>query len=428
VPYAAGQEIVFDFASLIPATADRVPAEPADRIERVTSAVPWGRGMIMVDGELMVLSRGRHRGEGGPAEGFDDSAGIIWRVDPASAEAVVPGEPAGETVRTNATPWILPTSPPFHLYDPGTPPEADELMGRPYCALAFDGDSRNVFVCAYAGAELPDGFRKHRTDAVLRHDLRTGTWHVVEQHDPRSTAHPHHDPRTNPPPHGWADGADGCAVAGDFLYVTAKDNHLVIQYDLGQIRETPDAPAPASRPVIGPHVLLSHPGGQTRVEVLGPSAVAVHDGWLYVGYRTSSVVIRFRLDEDGRVINDGPLPEAQLIGVFQPFDRDTRRSGNLYDLALDDTGDLYVSMGTRGRVWRFKPDPARPFFGNDAGDRDPDAEPFVDLPRLLGKPASLNNILIGDDGFLYVSSRTNDLVGGQTHGTIYRVPVRSPSR
>lgn len=434
VPYGPGQERVPDFGALVPEheVTTAIPREVA--LERVTTAVPWGRGMAIVDGELIVLSRGRHRGDGGVDQGIVDRAGTLWRVDRSVCEPVVPGQWAGQAVRHNAVAFAAPTDPPFHLYDYSRPPRDDVLMARPYCALAFDEVSRNLFVCAYSGAELPE-FRKHATDAVYRYDLRDRQWHVVEQHDPdvvpreslgsviSNEHYPHHDPEHNPPPHGWVNGADGCTAVGRFLYVPAKDNHVVVQYDLDGIRRDPAAGAPAGRPVLGSRMTISYPGGQQEMEVLGPSGVAVYGDHLYVGYRTSSIVVRVRLDGNRDVVRapDGRVT-GELIAVFEPWDPEKKRSGNLYDIGISGSGELFVSMGKEGRVWRFTPDPDHPFFGNDHTGRPTTAPPFLDMTELLGRRTGCNNIFVDrEGGYLYVSSRSNDNGDGRIRGTIYRV-------
>jgi len=437
VDFPPRQERVPDFGRLVPEGDPRPAAERQVVLERVTTAVPWGRGMAMVDGELIVLSRGRHRGEGGVSERIVDHAGTLWRVDVSTSEPVVPGVWAGDAVRSNAEVFAPPTEPPFNLYRHDGPPEADRRMARPYCALAFDEVSRNLFVCAYAGAELSSGFRKHATDAVYRYDLRDRRWHVVEQHDPAvvpqsdlgivvpNQYYPHHDPATNDPPHGWVNGPNGCIGVGDFLYVPAKDNHLLVQYDLGGIRADPAAGPPASRPVLEGRMVLTHPGGEEVVDVLGASSVGIHGDWLYLGFRTSSIVARVPLDEGGDVI-PGPdgLLRGELIAVFEPWSPETGRSGNLYDLDLDASGELFVSMGRSGKIWRITPDPERPFYGNDRSGRPTSAAPFLDLSALAGRPTGCNTIYVDRaTGYLYISSRNNDTGAGEIHGTIYRVRI-----
>jgi len=441
-PYPAKQERVEDFAALVPKGPISNVAAPARTLERVTTAVPWARGMAFVDGQMIVLSRGRHRGEGGVSAELVDHAGTLWRVDRSVCEAVIPGEHAGPAVRSNATVFAEPTSPPFALYRHDRPAADDILMDRPYCTLVYDHASRNLFICAYSGAELASGFRKHATDAVHRYDLRDRSWHVVERHHPGAAVvprealeavisnvyYPHHDPATNPPPHGWANGADGCVAVGRFLYVAAKDNHLVVQYDLEAIRRDPAAPSPPSRPVLGDRLIIGLPGGggggERSMEVLGPSAVAHHGDHLYIGYRTSSVVVRMPVDDEGDIVRrpDGQVA-ADLIAVFEPWDSRTRRSGNLYDIAISPSGELFVSMGTEGRVWRLTPDPAHPFYGNDQTARQTSAPPFLDMSALAGRKTGCNNIAVGDDGYLYVSTRNNDNGEGEMHGTIYRARI-----
>ena len=343
--YPVRGEIVADFGQFIPADLTFEHTPVASELQRVTTAVPWGRGMVIVDDQLIILSRGRHRGEGGLDPSLDDHAGTLWAVDPALAEVVLPGALAGAEVQSNARVFVEPTTPPFHLYDFASDAHQDLLMCRPYCALEYDPVSENLFVCAYSGAEFRGGFRKHATDAVFRFDLRSQDWNIVEQHrhdvvpeDALGTViandyYPHHVPGLNDPPHGWVNGPDGCTIAGDFLYVSAKDNHVVAQYDLTEIRDNPAAPAPASRPVLGTNIMLRHPRGITPVEILGPSSVIACDQWLYVGFRTSSIVIRIPLDDRGdlRRRDDGMI-EAELIGVFEPWRSARGRSGNLYAL------------------------------------------------------------------------------------------------
>jgi hypothetical protein len=440
VDYAPKQERVHDFGALVPEHEATWKRPQNLALERVTTAVPWGRGMTTVDGELIVLSRGRHRGEGGVDQAIVDHAGTLWRIDTSVSEPVVPGEWAGEAVRRNARVFAAPAEPPFHLYEHDAPPEQDTLMARPYCALAYDEASRNLFVCAYSGAELSTGFRKHATDAVYRFDLRDKRWHIVEQHDPTvvprealqavvpNTYYPHHDPSTNPPPHGWVNGPDGCIGVGRYLYVPAKDNHVVVQYDLDAIRRDPDAGPPSSRPVLGATMIISHPGGEREMEVLGPSSVAVHDDYLYIGYRTSSVVVRVPLDESGDIVRepDGRV-RGELIAVFEPWDAKRQRSGNLYDITMSAAGELFVSMGTEGRIWMIMPDPERPFYGNDQARRPTTTPPLLDMTERVGRTTGCNNIFFDDTTrHLYISSRNNDTGEGEIHGTIYRVKLPDP--
>lgn len=405
------------FALLMLAAAPLLADEPPVRLERVSQGVPWPRGIaVFEDGgreRVVVLARGRHRRSGGVDPTVDDRAGTLFELDPDVAEPVVPGAAPGAAVVANAR--VLAGPPPFNPWDGVTPPLEDRRMDRPYCTLAWDAASRNLIVCAFSGVDGADGaFRKNATDALLRYDLRASRWFVVEQHRPDAVPpaaltrvvpndfYPHHDPAANAPPHGWLNGPDGCAVAGEVLYAVAKDNSVLVQYDLAAIRRDPAAPPPPSRLVLGDAVDLG--GVPTHVE--GHSALAVRDGWLYVGFRTTSQVIRLRLDARGDLVR--PL-RAELIARFAPWDGAT--SDDLVDLAFDPAGGLHVATARTGRVWRVGvPDPARVF---DAGA----AAPLVDLRALTGHAqARCGNIAFDGRGRLYVC-------GGayEGRGVIYRV-------
>lgn len=382
------------------------------RLERVSSGVPWPRGIAVVEGDggerIVVLARGRHRRSGGVDRALDDRAGTLFEVDPAVAEVVVAGAAPGEAVAANAR--ALAGPPPFNPWDRTTPPLDDVRMDRPYCTLAWDAASRNFIVCAFSGVDAPDGaFRKNATDALLRYDLRTSRWYVVEQHRPEvvpagalsdvvpNDFYPHHDAATNAAPHGWLNGPDNCAVVGELLYAVAKDNSVLAQYDLAGIRRDPDAPPPASRVVLRDRVTLD--GVSTHVE--GHSALAARDGWLYVGFRTTSQVIRLRLDARGDLVRPHV---AELVARFAPGD-------DLIDLAFDPAGALHVVTSRTGRVWRVgPPDPARPF--------EPGAKPpLVDLRALTGDPeARCGNITFDRRGRLYVCGGSYE-----GRGAIFRV-------
>lgn len=440
VRWPALGERVPDFTRFVPTPAYAIPRDlppPCRRLERVTTAVPWPRGLAWVDGNLVVLARGRHRRHGGVDPALDDRCGSLFLVDPDVSETVAPGEPPSEPVRSNARLLAAPDPEVTHLPDGALPPLQDYLMERPYCTLAYDPVSRNLFLCGYSGVDLPGGkFRKNATDSILRYDLRVGRWFLVERHDPASVpseqlartapndAYPHADPRTTDPPHGWLNGPDGCTVVGDFLYACGKDNHLVVRYDLSEIRRDPEAPPPPGRPVLGPRVRLRHPRGEDDVELLGPSALAASEGYLYVGYRTSSVVVRYRVDARGRVTDPGV---ADLVAVFRPFDPATGKAANLIDMAFDPFGRLFVSCASRGRVWCLGvPDPDHPILAVEEPDRPASALPFLDLPALLGRSAHCGNILFDPRGRLYVASGAKDDPDGPMRGVVYRATPAPP--
>lgn len=428
-------EQVPDFGSLVPRVAQDPPSPRGNpipvRLERISTAVPWPRGLVFVDGELVVLARGRHRRAGGVDHSIDDSTGTLFRVDTRISEPVVPGELASAAVRDNATVLVRPDPRQFRLPDRSLSPGDDYGMDRPYCTLAFDPGSRNLFVCGFSGVDLPGAtFRKNATDSILRYDLRVERWFTVEKHDPTvvpqdtqgyvvsNEYYPHHDPLTNLPPHGWVNGPDGCTVVGDYLYAAAKDNHLLVQYDLANIRKRPYAAAPESRIALGPNVRLRHPGGERQVELLGPSAAAVRDGFLYVGYRTSSVVVRLAIDARGDLIRPAV---AELIAVFEPWSAENRRSANLIDLAFDSTGALYASCARQGRIWKVGiPDPDQPFYGDDQSERATSAEPYLDLRQLTGKKTSCGNLAFDASDRLYLCSGNYDTDSRLLAGVIYR--------
>ena len=108
--------------------------------------------------------------------------------------------------------------------------------------------------------------------------------------------YPHHDPKTNSAPHGWLNGPNGATVVGNWLYAVGKDNHLLVRYDLREIRKDDGAGAPESEPVFGDVLNIRRGDELVPLSVYGHSAVVAHEGHLYVGFRTSSVVVRIPLD------------------------------------------------------------------------------------------------------------------------------------
>ena len=334
------------------------PTPPAWELARVSTGVPWPRGLAMVDGRLAVLARGRHRRQGGVDPAIVDRAGTLFWVDPAIAEPVVAGQPTGAAVRTNATVLALPSAPPFQLYDPESgAPLRDTRMDRPYCTLVYDDASENLFLCGFSGVDLPFArFRKNASDSIHRFDLRKQTWGTVEARRPDELGesklsytvanryYPHHDPEANPAPHGWLNGANALCVVGNRLYAAGKDNHRIVAYDLDEIRSDPLAGPPVSRPVLGSGYLLRHGEGTLEANLYGPSGLEARDGWLYIGFRTSCVVIRVPLDDTGL-----PLPGApgELLAVFEPWNSTTRQSADVVDIKFSPSCLLYTSPSPR---------------------------------------------------------------------------------
>ena len=82
-------------ALLLPAAARGAAAEPSPRLRRVSTVVPFPRGLVLKDGELFVLARGRVRDSGGVDVKLEDRAGSLWRLDPnVAAPLDEPGESA----------------------------------------------------------------------------------------------------------------------------------------------------------------------------------------------------------------------------------------------------------------------------------------------------------------------------------------------
>ncbi len=392
----------------------------AKTIERVTTAVPFPRGLVMMDGDLYVLARGRVRGAGGVSAEVNDQAGTIFRVDPEVSEPYSDGY-VGEKIRNNGEIFARPTDPPFKLWDrTSSPPESDTRTDRPYCTLRFHEPTQSFYLCAFSGVDLEKksptdpAFSKNFTDGLLRYDLRTERWHNVERHNPEAGAeYPHHDPVKNPPPHGWLKGADNCLALGRWLYAAAKDNSALVRYDLKPLAKNPYAGPPPSEHVMGATVNVEGLGPQVYE---GQSALAYHDGWLYIAYRTTSEIIRIRLDEGYSPVR--PI-EAQLLARFDPWNRETGHSADLTDMDIDSEGRVYVVSAKPSRVYRFQPDPESVF---DA--RNGQEEPWADAAALTNNSSMKSeNILVHGD-WLYITSGDGYSWQEGASGTVYRVPIR----
>jgi hypothetical protein len=396
-------------------TPQKAQELPPASLERVSGAVPWPRGIAWVDGELAVVARGRHRNYGGPAPDVQDREATIFLIDPDVREPYVAGQPAGAAVVANGRVLAEPDPVVIHLYDRSKAPLDDWLMSRPFCTMKFDAASRNLFFCAYSGIDLSGGgptFRKNATDALFRYDLRTGAWGVVEKHRPEVVPHeeqgawisnayyPHHDPATNPPPHGLLNGPNGCEVAGRWLYAVGKDNHALARYDLEPIRRDPASGPPQAELVLGEEIEIRLEGEVRRISMHGHSAVAHHGGYLYVASRTSSIIVRFPTDGEGELVR--PVV-GELVAEFEPYSAETKRSADLWEMIASEDGELVVSCSRDGLVWRFRPDPAVPFDGDNrrAGSPTPN-KPWIDIRALTRNPkATISNMAFAPDSSLY---------------------------
>ena len=387
-------------------------------VERVTTAVPFPRGLQLVDGDLYVLARGRVRESGGVSGDIDDKAGTIYKVDPDIAEPLA-GDQISPKVRTNGQVFAAPTSPPFKLFDrTANPPTRDRETDRPYCSLRYDPATKSFYVCAFSGIDKSaygkgSTFSKNTADAVFRYDTRTSKWYEVERHSLEAGGnYPHHDPAAAKPPHGRLNGPDNCLVVGRWLYCVAKDNSLLARYDLDEIAKNPDAGPPQSRWVLDDKVNIK---GRGVMSLQGHSMLAYcGDGYLYIGYRTSSAIVRIPLDTDG-------LPKQPIVGEmlaqFDPYDPAMRTSANLTDMVFGPDGSLYVVSAQPSRIYRIIPDPNHVFDG-----RTGQSPAWADMAQLTGNPKMKSeNVLVDELGRLYVTSGDAYDFQNGAGGVVYRV-------
>lgn len=385
-------------------------------VERVTTAVPFPRGLQMVDGSLYVLSRGRVREYGGVDGSIDDKAGYLFKVDPNVAEPASVTE-VSDAVRNNGLVIATPQSPPFKLFDRSLKPATkDRETDRPYCGLTYHEGTQSFYICAFSGIDKPEVkgqsiFSKNLTDAVLRFDMRTQKWYEVERHDiEKGGLYPHHDPRTQKAPHGWLNGPDNCLAIGQSLYAVAKDNSRLIRYDLFALQRDPEAGAPPSHFVLGDKLTLKD--GST-LDISGHSMLAARDGWLYVGTRTSSHV--FRIPLDAHSIPVQPIV-GELVAMFDAYDAEKKSSANLTDMQFGPDGHLYVISAKPSRVFRFLPDPKNVY---DA--RDNRAEAYVDFATLTGNAKMKSeNVFVDAQNRVYVTSGDAYDFQNGAGGVVYR--------
>lgn len=397
---------------------ESLPPSPPQALERVSTVAPFPRGLALVDGELYVLCRGRVRGAGGVSAAIEDQAGALYAIDPNVAESIDEPE-VGPAVRHNGRLVARPTSPPFRLWDrSASPPERDRETDRPYCVLRYHAASDSFYLCAFSGIDKPvrpraSSFSKNLTDALLRYDRRTQKWYELERHDLEAGgAYPHHDVSVFPPPHGWLNGPDNCLLVGDWLYAVAKDNNRLVAYDVAPFVDDPNAAPPAGVPLLDEHVDVAGHGTMT---LYGPSGLAERDGWLYIAYRTSSVIIRLPLDERG--LPRTPI-RAELVAQFEPYDPRTHRTADLTDLDFDAAGRLYVMSAKPAKVYRFTPNPQQVY---DA--RNPATRPWLDLAGLTHNPKmKCENLLVVGERLFVTSGDGYDYQEG-AWGTVYRARI-----
>lgn len=385
-------------------------------IERITTITPFPRGLVMHEGSLYVLCRGRVRGAGGVSAAVNDQAGTIYRVSPNVTEPIT-SPTVGEAVRENGEVFAMPTDPPFQLWDRrAMPPDADRRTDRPYCTLRFHEPTKSFYLCAFSGIDKPKqagqvSFSKNLNDGLLRYDLRTRKWYEVERHAQAAGGnYPNHDPQFNPPPHGWLNGPDNCLVVGNWLYAVSKDNNLLVRYDLRPLIDDPEAGCPPSEVVLGEDVPMAG-GGMQRF--YGHSALAAHDGWLYVACRTSSVFFRVPLTAGGEVVK--PVV-GELVARFEPYDPQTHKSANVTDIDIDSHGRMYVVSAKPSRIYRFVPDPQHVFDGRREA-------PWTDLAALTHNPKMKSENVLVDGAYLYITSGDGYAYQQGAAGTVYRVAI-----
>lgn len=402
--------------------SEPAPAAAAPLVlERVSTKVPFPRGLVLKDDGLFVLCRGRVRDYGGVTAAIDDQAGTLYRIDPNVSEEASTAE-IGAPVRENGVLLAEPTAGPFHLWDRSSdPPSKDRLTDRPYCGLRFHEPTQSFYICAFAGVDLDAKtgrtFSKNLTDALLRYDLRTETWYEVERHDVHAGGnYPHHDPAHGKPPHGWLNGPDNCLAVGNWLFAVAKDNSRLVRYDLRPLIANPEAGPPPSEFVVGEHFTARGAGPQ---HLQGHSALAWADGWLYLATRTSGHVVRLRVSADGEPQRP---TEGELLARFAPWDPVKKKSANITDMDIGPDGACYVVSASPARIYRFEPDPRRVY---DA--RDDKAAPFADLAAMTGNPKMKSeNLLCAPDGSIFVTSGDSYAFHAGSGGVVWRLrPVRS---
>jgi hypothetical protein len=293
-------------------------------------------------------------------------------------------------------------------------------------------------VICFSGIDLSEqpNFRKNATDAVHRYNMGTKKWYTFEQHDPGTVpvgelaktlpneVYPHHNLTSNPPPHGLPNGACGGYVVGDYLYVTAKDNSALIQYDLAEVRKNPEAGPPQSRFIFNRSGPKDDPFIQTKkhgnMYVEGTCGVTAHDGYMYVAFRTTSQIVRFPIDGKGDVVR--PIV-ADYLAQFDPYDPTGAygKPANIYDIRVNSKGELFVSANSRGTIWKIPTD-GKAVFNAKKGTSE---KPYINLREETDFASSTcGNFCFDPDGNLYICAGNKELKEGDICGVIYRVPPR----
>jgi sugar lactone lactonase YvrE len=154
------------------------------------------------------------------------------------------------------------------------------------------------------------------------------------------------------------------------------------------------------------------------IKMYGHSALAERNGYLYVASRTSSHIVRVKLNADGTMVS--PY-EAELVAKFHPFDQTTGESSNVTDMDFDSKGRLYVVSAEPSRVFRFTPDPKNIY---DA--TLPDAKPWCDLSVATDNPKMKSeNVFVDDKDRVFVTSGDGYAYQKGALGTVYRIVIKN---
>lgn len=396
-------------------------------LERVSTAVPWPRGICCHDGNVAVLSRGIHRKQGGPNPDIEDMAGTLFRINPSISEP--PDSQVSQAVLRNSSILALPADPPFKLWDRhATPAHTDLRTDRPYATLKWDAATESYYICGFSGLDLPPDikdwpFWKNGSDGIHRFDTRTNLWRGVESHrwdiipkdeirDPNtSTAPDHYYPHDSilhnadcPPPHGWLNGPDALEICGNYLYALGLDNQVLAQYDLTEVANNPHLEYPPSRKIIG-------------ADSVGYSAITCFANYLYTARRQSARAYRMPVDNTGQLLATDGTPyldpdtqelEKELVARFDD-------GNHLIDIAFNSRGEMFASIAGNGRIWNVGvPDPSNVF-------RASEHEPWLDLRATTpNDKAKCADIAFDESDRLYICSGNKDTNSNAHNGTIYR--------
>ncbi len=403
-------------------------------IEIVTTKIRWPRGLAFAEEELFVLARGLHRKEGGPNPDIEDDAGSIFKVNK-SIRKSNPGEP-NQKIVNNGELFAPPTDPPFFLWNKrATPKFLDTRTDRPYATLVYEPVTKNFFICGYSGIDFVDSsgrpsFRKNASDTIHRYSLDKSAWFGVECHNryvvpeyrlgqwinDDGKYYPHHNANDNIPPHGILNGADGLCALYPNLFAVAKDNNVLVNYNISQLKDVGLNENPYLNGSVEKKFGASHPvrvrGNTEQLYLRAPSGIAIEEidngYFVYISFRSSNNIIRYRVDSASNEFESVP----DLIADFNSAD--TGDGVGLIDIKFDASGRLFASTARLGGVWDLGiPNPQKPFYA------DTTMRPSVDLWDLIAKGIKCSNILFDLNSDMYICS-------GYGGGTVFVASGSTP--